>query len=69
MQALIRPWPGATWLQNRAISGLHARSTARAAGFCAMTLDADSNKTVAITKSFPFGMMYPGLPSLRNGPT
>jgi hypothetical protein len=49
MQALMRPPPGWTWLQNRAMSGLQARKTALAAGFCAMAVDADSNR-IAGTK-------------------
>src|SRR6516162_2391884 len=56
MQALIRPWPGGTWLQKRAMSGLHAPSTARAAGFtlCAIAAGAESSKTTPMITNLFF---------------
>src|SRR5208282_975833 len=60
-QALIRPWPGGTWLQKCAISGLHAPSTALAAGltFCAIAPDVESSKMAPIMTNFFFSMVCP----------
>src|ERR1700740_282306 len=53
MQALIRPWPGGTWLQKRAISGLHACRTTRAPGrICAIAPEVHSNKTAPAASTF-----------------
>ena len=41
IQPFIRPPPGDTWLQYRAISGLHACNTA----LCAIAPEVESNKT------------------------
>ena len=55
MQALIRPSPGGTWLQKRAISGLHAWRTARAPGrICAIAPDAESKQDGAGHQRFSF---------------
>ena len=44
MQALMRPCPGATSLQNCLISGLHALAAAIAPGrICAIAPDAENN--------------------------
>src|SRR5262249_3635225 len=63
MQALIRPWPGGTWLQNRAMSGLQALRTACAPRrICAITEDVESNRVAAVTSTFIFNIDDPPLP-------
>src|SRR5207244_6694530 len=53
MQALMRPPPGATVLQNCAISGLQALAAPIAPGFiCAIAPAVESNKMVAIVRTF-----------------
>jgi hypothetical protein len=55
MQALIRPWPGGTWLQKRAMSGLQACRIARAPGrIYAIAADVDSNKMAPAARAFVF---------------
>ena len=59
MQALMRPPPGGTLLQNCLISGLHAFAVALAAGpICAIAPDAESNKMTPMTKTL-FDMVIP----------
>jgi hypothetical protein len=67
MQALIRPWPGWTWLQNRAMSGLHALRTACAPGrICAIAFGVESNKTAPVVAMSIFdNMIYPPSPWLE----
>ena len=53
MQALMRPPPGATSLQNCAISGLHALTAACAPGpICAIAPDVENNKTAPVARTF-----------------
>jgi hypothetical protein len=52
MQALMRPCPGATSLQNCLISGLHALAAAIAPDrICAIAPDAESNKMAQMVKT------------------
>jgi hypothetical protein len=48
MQALMRPPPGGTALQNARISLLHAFNTTFAAAPCAITADVESEMTTPI---------------------
>lgn len=66
MHALMRPWPGGTWLQKRAMSGLHACRTARAPGrICAIAPEVESNKIVPIITHLFVSMSS----SIANGAT
>jgi hypothetical protein len=66
MQALMRPWPGGTWLQNCLISGLQACKTARAPGrICAIAPGVESNKIVPIITALFVSMSS----SIANGAT
>jgi hypothetical protein len=52
MQALMRPCPGATSLQNCLISGLHALAAAIAPDrICAVAPDAESNKMAQMVRT------------------
>ena len=58
MQDLIRPWPGGTRLQKRAISGLNAFKTACAPGrICAIAPDVASSKTAPATGTVFFNIV------------
>ena len=66
MQALMRPCPGATSLQNCLISGLHAFAAAIAPGrICATAPDAENNKMAQMVRT-RFSICPPSFSVIRD---